>query len=49
MDVTPIELAIYMKKYKSIEYLLSIGVTLTEEDFEIIKKSKDKRLKELFK
>ena len=49
MDVTPIELAIYMKKYQSIEYLLSIGVTLTEEDFEIIKKSKDKRLKELFK
>ena len=48
MDVTPIELAIAMKKYKSIEYLLSLGVALTEEDYELISKSKDKKLKELF-
>lgn len=47
MDVTPLELAIYMKKYKSVEYLLSVGVTPTQEDYEIIKKSKDKKLKSL--
>ena len=49
MDVTPLELAIALKKYDSIEYLLSIGVTPTNEDYEIIRKSKDKKLKELFK
>ncbi len=49
MDVTPIELAIALKKYDSIEYLLSIGVKLTEDDYSLIYKSKDNRLKELFK
>ena len=48
MDVTPLELAIALKKYDSISYLLSIGVTPTNEDYEIIHKSKDKKLKELF-
>ena len=48
MDVTPLELAIYMKKYKTIEYLLSVGVIPTDEDYEIIRKTKDKRLKILF-
>ena len=48
MDVTPIELAIVLKKYDSIKYLLSIDVELTDEDYRLIKKSKDLRLKEFF-
>lgn len=47
MDVTPVELAIALKKYDSIKYLLSIGVKLSKEDYQIIKKSKDKKLKEI--
>lgn len=49
LNVTPLELAIAMKKYESIEYLLSIGVTIQEEDIELIKKSKDSKLKNIFK
>ena len=49
LNVTPLELAIAMKKYESIEYLLSIGITPQEEDFELIKKSKDSKLQKLFK
>ena len=48
MDVTPLEIAIFLKKYDAIEYLLSIGVKPTEEDLNYIKKSKNKKLKELF-
>lgn len=49
MDVTPLELAIALKKYAAIEYLLSIGVKPTYDDYTIINKSKDLKLKELFK
>lgn len=48
MGVTPLEIAITLKKYNTIKYLLSIGVEPTQEDLIIIKKSKNKKLKELF-
>ena len=48
MDVTPLELAISMKKYESIEYLLSAGVVPSEADYELVNKSRNKKLKKLF-
>ena len=48
MGVTPLEISIYLKRYDAIKYLLSIGVVPSEEVLQYIKKSKNKKLKELF-
>ena len=48
MNVTPLEIAIVLKRYDAIKYLLSIGVEPSEEALKIIQKSKNKKLKALF-
>lgn len=48
MNVTPLEIAIALKKYDAIEYLLSIGVQPNEETLKYIKKKNNKKLLELF-
>ena len=49
MGVTPLELAISLKRYDEIKYLVSIGVEPTDEALKLVEKSKNRRLKELFK
>ena len=48
MNVTPLELAIATKKYDSIRYLLSIGVSPSEEALKLLEKRKYKKVKEIF-
>ena len=49
MGVTPLELAISLKRYDAIKYLLSIGVSPTNETLKLVEKSKNKKIKDLFK
>ena len=48
LDVTPLEIAIVMKRYEIIEYLLSIGVEPNDDDIYYLSKTKDKKLKKMF-
>lgn len=48
MGVTSIELAISLKRYDAIKYLLSVGVKPSEEILDYINKSRNKKLKKLF-
>ena len=48
MDVTPLEIAITLKKYDAVKYLLSIGVEPSEDDILLGRKSKNRKIRELF-
>ena len=48
MGVTPLELAISLKRYDAVKYLLSIGVKPSKEALKLVKKSRNKKLKALF-
>ena len=48
MGVTPLELAVSLKRYDAIKYLLSIGVEPSDETLKLVEKSKNKKIKALF-